>query len=209
MLKTAVVYKLRRIKAQLFLSFELLKWKKRLYQSPLPAMYKRAFLNSVGTSNACWIETGTYKGETSFYLAQNAKSVITIEPDPKLFAAAKKRLSGARNVTVLQGKSEDRFNEAIALAGSRVNFFLDGHASGGETHHAENSTPLRFELATISAHLNTLEKVVVIIDDIRLCRQNIFIESGYPNLDFLVHWASENKMEWYIENDMFVARYNS
>ena len=206
---TSQIYALRKLKSFTYFPSEYRRWKKRNFSAPLPATLKRNFLLSRGIDGASWIETGTYKGETAFYLSKSSKHVISIEPDLKLFSAAKKGLSGAENVTILLGKSEEVFLDAIELADKDVNFFLDGHFSGGETFQADLPTPLVFELETISRVIHKFEKVVVVIDDVRLCRHNVFEESGYPSLDFLVNWAQSNSMSWFIENDMFVAERKS
>jgi hypothetical protein len=201
------IFFLRRLKSLISLPLDALRWAKRDFNGPLPAPMKRVFLRSVGLVGINWIETGTYKGETAYYLSKTSNRVVTIEPGPALFRAAKHRLRGESKITVLEGTSEYRFKEAIEISGNEINFFLDGHASGGETFESTIPTPLMYELECITHSLIHLKKAVVVVDDVRLSRFTVSQQSGYPNLNYLVNWANSNNLDWYFENDMFVARH--
>lgn len=114
------------------------------------------------------VETGTYRGTTTEFLARSGLPVHTIETDPRLFAYSRLRLRRLRNVYVHHGSSPDvierlgRSNRAYErLAGapcdlpiSRVFFYLDAH---WDAH-----IPLSEELAAIRQHF---EHSVVMVDD--------------------------------------------
>jgi|MesohylFT_1024984.scaffolds.fasta_scaffold01384_3 hypothetical protein len=201
------IFLLRRTKSTFLLPVEMIRWRKRNFTGPLPVIWKRSFIRTTGIPGVVWIETGTYKGETSYFLSRTSKQVITIEPEPTLFRTAKHRLRGESKITVLEGTSEDRFKEAIEISGNEINFFLDGHASGGETYESSTPTPLIYELECIAQSFIYLKKAIIIVDDVRLSRFTVSQQSGYPNLNYLVKWANSNNLDWYFENDMFVAKY--
>jgi hypothetical protein len=183
------VMSLRLLKSNLFLPADLLRWSKGNFSGPIPVPLKRNFIRGTGLSDAIWIETGTYKGDTSYYLSRTSKQVVTIEPEPTLFRAAKHRLRHEGKITVFEGTSEERFKDAIAISGDRINFFLDGHASGGETFESIVPTPLKFELECITQSLTNLAEAVIVVDDVRLSRFNVSQNSGYPDLNYLYNIA--------------------
>lgn len=87
----------------------------------------------------------------------------------------------------------------------KINFFLDGHYSGGETFAGPNDCPLLDELNFISQNLPRFQAVTILIDDIRLCGKK-HSYGLYPSLDNLVDFARSNNLDWHIEHDIFVAK---
>ena len=87
-----------------------------------------------------------------------------------------------------------------------INFWFDGHNSGGVTFKGPNDTPIVEALQCNSQHLSRFHKIVVQIDDIRLFIGRIYTHGPYPSLDYLVDWAREHKMTWHIEQDIFICR---
>jgi predicted O-methyltransferase YrrM len=77
----------------------LLKWSRNGWAAPAPAVVKREVLLRYGIQSAVWIETGTYLGETSSFLAKNmnSKQVYSLEPSPELFEFAVKKW---KNITL-------------------------------------------------------------------------------------------------------------
>jgi hypothetical protein len=122
-------------------------------------MQERAELEAVitryGIAGATWIETGTYAGDTAEYLALGgAKMVFSIEPGPKLFAAADTRFKNYPNVDILFGLSEDVLPILLpTIEGPDVCFWLDGHYSDELTHRGPQDTPIAEELQAIGNHI--------------------------------------------------------
>jgi hypothetical protein len=54
-----------------------------------------------------WIETGTYRGDTSLYLSNFAKQIYTLEPSEKLYNLAQSRFLKTLNVSVIHDTSEN------------------------------------------------------------------------------------------------------
>ena len=185
---------------------ELSVWRERAFSAPSPDFVKRACLLRNGIPGATWVETGTSLGITTRLLAAQAGKVYTLEPEPTLFANARRTLADLANVEVLNGTSEQLLPRLLETLRGDVNFWLDGHYSGGVTFKGEKDTPVVEELAALQRALPRLGRVAVLVDDIRYFSPATKIYSGYPSLDFLVDWARANGFSWHIEHDMFVAR---
>lgn len=189
----------------------VLRWQANGFTVPPPAMVKRRVLRRAGFPDAPWLETGTSQGTTAAYLASFAPNVITLEPMPDLFASALVRLSRRRNIEVRNVTSEEGFESAARALGNRVNFWLDGHYSGGGTFEGQSDTPILHELDKVGELIRGGTQVAVFIDDVRLFAEErselpSVERSGYPPLSALVGWAQEHGLSWWIEHDIFVAR---
>ena len=181
-------------------------WIQRQYASPSPAHIKRAVLLRLGQPNAIWVETGTFMGDTAALLAQGSREVFTIEPDKHLYQLAVKRFETSPNIHPIHGLSENIFPTLLPTLNGTVNFWLDGHFSGGITHQGPTDCPVREELANIEKYIANFGKVSVLIDDIRCFNPNISEYSDYPSVDYLVDWARGNNLSWIIEHDIFCAK---
>lgn len=181
-------------------------WVLRRYAAPSPAYIKRAVLLRLGTPGAIWVETGTFMGDTTALLANDAKDVYTIEPDRALFEKAAIRFQSNPRVHVIHGLSEETFPSLLPSLRGAINFWLDGHFSGGITHQGPTDCPVRDELKNIEKNLHHFEKVTVLIDDIRCFDPSIAEYRDYPDVDFLVDWCRRNNLRWHIEHDIFVAK---
>jgi hypothetical protein len=181
-------------------------WIERSYAAPSLAHIKRAVLHRLGYPDAVWVETGTFMGDTAAMLADRSKCVYTIEPDLALFEKAKFRFANDSKVKPIHGLSEDVFPTLLPTLSGTINFWLDGHYSGGFTHKGPTDCPVRAELQNIENNLARFEKVAVLIDDMRCFDPSIPEYSDYPSLDYLVDWARKNRLAWNIEHDIFVAK---
>ena len=190
------------------------KWGKRGFEAPSPHWIKKNFLAQQALA-APWIETGTYKGDTTLWLAKRFPAVVSLEPDEELFKKASIRLGKQKNISLLNETSEAGLARAIDLLDTdTVNFWLDGHYSSGPTFAGTQDTPIHAELHTISGYLNSnrLTNVAVFIDDVRLFvtqhreRPGDNNREGYPSLYSLCSWAENQGLVWTIEHDILVAR---
>jgi hypothetical protein len=180
-------------------------WVGRGYAAPSPPPVKRDVLRRNGLPDATWIETGTYLGDTSAYLATFARRVVTIEPDAAHAARAQERFRHTTGVEVVRGTSEEELSRVLSGVSGNVCLWLDGHFSGGTTFQGTKDTPIADELAAVAAAMPRFPAVVVLVDDVR-CFQAARPGDAYPPLDFLVDWARANGLSWHIEHDIFVAR---
>jgi len=185
---------------------QTISWQQRNFASPAPEYIKRRTLLRNQLHNLPWIETGTYKGDTTAFLAVNSPEVFTIEPSEKYYLQALARFSHNSKVHVVHGSSEENLEDLIVSLNSGLNFWLDGHFSGGQTFLGSSPTPIVEELKIIDKIFNQTDfEFMVAIDDIRLCEGSSAQESGYPELKSLVDWAEENNYQWHIEHDIFFA----
>lgn len=177
----------------------------RNFAAPSPTYLKMKTLVSFSLKNGIWVETGTYMGGTTEYLARRFPKVISIEPSPKFFAIAESRLKKLKNVTLLHGTSEELFEDAIAAAGPIANLWLDGHFSEGGTFLGSKISPIEEELNAVMKKIDGFEKLVIFIDDIRLFPRSEDQETGYPKFQWLIDWCAKNGFSWQIQNDILIA----
>ena len=180
-------------------------WKERQCCLPAPSLVKWAVLERYGHCRGTWVETGTFLGDTTAHLARQAAHIYSIEPGPALAARAKQRFQSQRNVTIVQGTSEDVLDGIVADLRGPASFWLDGHFSAGITFQGPADTPIREELATIERHLGHLAPVTVLVDDVRCFDPDNSEYATYPPREWLVDWAVRNHLKWTIEHDIFVA----
>ena len=176
------------------------------YAAPSPHYIKQTVLLRNAISDATWVETGTYLGQTTKELSKHGKFVYSIEPEPTLYSNAADYFKSYSNVEILKGLSEEVFPSLLPKLYGDINFWLDGHYSVGITFKGPQDTPILEELTHISANLNHFRNVCVIIDDIRCFNPELDEYSAYPSLNVLVDWANKNRFSWHIEHDIFVAK---
>lgn len=108
-------------------------------------------------TNKWFVETGTnYGAGVELAISCGFKNIITIEIDPELSRAVKKRLK--KKAIFLVGDSRDRINDALKLIDAPATFWLDGHSFG--------DVPLINELEAIAKH--PIKTHTLIIDDVRM-----------------------------------------
>jgi hypothetical protein len=177
--------------------------------APFPSYLKMQVLKAHSVPKAAWIETGTYEGSTSKFLASRFPMVTTIEPSTTYYHRAKQRLGKIKNVKVIFGTSEQFFQEALESTSECVNIWLDGHFSEGETFLGNAVTPILSELADIAYLLPKFSSVALFIDDVRLFGDKSYSKDGYPQLSILSNWCDRNHFTWQISRDIFIAKYSN
>lgn len=187
---------------------DLWRWRGGGWSSPACPPVKRQVLKRAHIPGATWIETGTYRGDTTDFLSRLGADVISIEPDPLLYAQAVDRFHGNHRIHIVNGTSEDVLAEIVRTEKGALCFWLDGHYSGGGTHLAKSETPIIHELAVIEENLPRFREIAVLVDDFREFppTNSQPRSSGYPTRDFLVEWANRNGLIWNVEHDIFIAR---
>jgi hypothetical protein len=111
-----------------------------------------------------FVETGTYHGDTMAALAPMFYRCFTIEMAPALHAIARQRLYAFENVTCILGDSAMMLPGIVQQLRGPALFWLDAHASGGETF-SSGKGPLISELEAI--YSGKAAGHVVLIDDAR------------------------------------------
>ena len=179
-------------------------WKRRDYSAPSPNPVKREVLRRYSLPDATWIETGTYAGDTTAFLAPHSKKIFSVEPEPKLFALARERFRTASNVEIINDVSEVALPAVLAQISGNVCLWLDGHFSAGDTFQGSTDCPIEQELMAVAANMHRFSIVNIMIDDIRLFGHPQFPD--YPTLDYLVNWCREHSFKWSIEQDILIAQ---
>lgn len=169
-------------------------WRQRDYADQSPEMIKRSVLRRNSTLGGTWVETGTYIGESTAFLALDAGKVYTIEPEKGYFERASQRFSKTDNVTVINGTSESVLPGLLAELKGDINFWLDGHYSAGGTFKGAIDCPVEEELRAIKSNLTNYSKVSILIDDVRCFLPRNEIYPDYPSIDLLVNWARKKQI---------------
>jgi len=142
------------------------------------------------------VETGTFLGDTTHFLAAKGYSVVTVEVEPRLAAWARARFDGVSNVRVIEGDSEQLMTELIAGLDRPALFYLDGHYSGGQTGKGQHETPVVKEVEAILR--DAPSGSFVIIDDARCFGR---LQDYPPLLDFLSSLRDKGIDDAVVEND--------
>ena len=186
-------------------------WRARNFSPPSPDVIKHQILMNNNLKDSLWIETGTYYGETTKLLSKISKKTISIEADKNLFETSNKILKNFKNVEILNGKSEDLLDKVISknLNFQNVCIYLDAHLCQDHLKNTktfgneDTATPILNELEIVSKYVSSFEKIVVLIDDIRLFKGKF---QNYPDKNTLVNWCKENNFLWEIEQDIFICK---
>jgi hypothetical protein len=119
------------------------------------------------------VETGTYLGTTTDYLARTGVPIYTIEANAYHFGFARSRFWRRRNITLLRGDSRENLRGLIdgplrALANSFLFFYLDAHWN--------DDLPLAEEIDLIFGRCSA---ALVMIDDFQ-----VPFDAGYGYDDY-------------------------
>jgi len=115
----------------------------------------------------------------------------------------KKHHGNRSNIVFYSGNSEDIFEPSLKKQKGSINIWLDAHYSGGITHKGSNLSSIIKEISVISNNINQFDQIAVFIDDID---GYFFDPISYPKIDYYDEWAKNNKLDWNIENNIFIAK---
>ena len=185
---------------------ELLNWYDRDFDNPVPHHLKMRILSS-GQIPDVWVETGTYMGQTTKFLAESGAFVFSVEPSPTLAKLAQKKFSGIGNIEIINQLSENAMYDVLTRVlidqKESVSFWLDGHFSEGVTHLGPVETPIKRELEIISAFMDRFNRVDIYIDDFRCFVRQM---PDYPSPHYLSSWAESHQASWDVQHDIFIIR---
>lgn len=179
---------------------------------PAPHFVKQSVLERLGIPGSPWLETGTYRGDTTLFLAASTvlepPLVISLEPSESLHRAAAERLGHLAAIRLVCASSEAAFEpQLLSLESQSVNLWLDGHYSGGKTALVNSKfTPIEHELSVLLRNAERFHEIALFVDDTRLFGNSLEPEPGYPKLSRLTEWAESLGLCWHFEHDIFVAR---
>ncbi len=150
---------------------------------------KPAFIQKIQrlSKYTCFVETGTFLGESTEKASRCFPHVYTIELSEILYEKAKNRFEKNRNIYCYLGDSKNIFDLLLPQIPADAVFYLDGHASGGITAKGEQFTPIWEELSMIQKY--NLTDSLIMIDDIRFFQDSsrpLLANEGYPDLSVLL-----------------------
>jgi hypothetical protein len=183
-----------------FATIHLARYHQNGWSLPMPYLLKRSIISRFAqlSQSRQFVETGTYLGDTTWYLKGQFERLWTIELHPALAELAVKRFAKVEHVAVICGDSAKELPAVIEQLSFPTLFWLDGHYCGPQTGHGDTACPIFDELEALFQTCKV--PFVACIDDARLFGH----EKGYPTLkalaDFLVS-RCECPRRW-IENDI-------
>lgn len=148
---------------------------------------------------ANFVETGTYKGDTTLMAAKHFEHVFTTEIHKGLYEESKERAKkeGVENIEFYLGDSVELLHDICPKVKDGAVFFIDAHISGSDSGwNGKQRVPLMDELKVILSY--NVGPSVFIIDDLRLWKNEVwdwahvtdmgivklFVDSGYNIASF-------------------------
>ncbi len=175
-------------------------WKNKGKPMPPPPIIKqrtvKRFLKQYSIQTL--IETGTFYGDMVEANRKNAKKIISIELDERLYNRAKEKFSRYKHIKIINGDSGEKLQEILQTIRERCVFWLDSHYSGEGTAKGSLETPIMQEIKAILNH--SIPDHVILIDD----ASNFIGEKDYPELEEFKQYILKMKpnLLFYVKNDI-------
>jgi predicted O-methyltransferase YrrM len=115
----------------------------------------------------CFIESGTYLGDTVEFFLPHARRIVSVEMDEHLWRGASERFSRHPHVEVVLGDAEQEIPRIVGELGEPALIWLDGHYSGEGTAHGEQAEPAVAILQRLGA-VGLQPGTTIVVDDLRL-----------------------------------------
>jgi hypothetical protein len=158
-----------------------------------------------------FIETGTYKGDTTMMASKHFKNVYTVEIVPALYneSILRAKKEGAKNINFYLGDSLDLLKVILPKIedGGSSFFFIDAHQSGYDTgNNNKYLVPLLQELEIIVQH--NVKPSVFIFDDVRFWNGETqeawdWADINREKITSLIEKYGFSILETYTRNDRF------
>ena len=153
-----------------------------------------------------FVETGTYKADTTLMAAKHYENVFTTEIHNKLYENSKRRAEseGVTNITFMLGNSIDLLKDIVPQVTDGAVFFIDAHISGSDSGwNGAQRVPLFEELDVILD--GKVGPSVFIFDDIRLWKNETWDWAHISNMKIIERFKKKgyNIVTFYEENDRF------
>lgn len=124
------------------------------------------------------IETGTYHGHTTTWLAENFDHVTTIESNPAYIDIALSNWTKDHSISLIEGSSAELLGDILdAYENEKLLIFLDAHWY---------KNPVLDELTHIA---NSGHKPILVIHDFKVPDKPEFGYDEYPNEKIVYEWA--------------------
>ena len=177
-------------------------WEREGWVNPPPYFVRLAMLETEAKALGAktFIETGTFRGDTTWFFRNRFRKIVTIEVQDQLVKIARKRFRKHPNVEVVHGDSSQELAQVCGMIDGPCLVFLDGHYSSGITSYGEKECPVIEELQALFSHLNHPFRIV--IDDAR----EFGGDPAYPELAVIGEFLRRQPGVWKmrVENDAIV-----
>ena len=117
--------------------------------------------------HACFVEAGTYLGDTVAAFAPLADRVISVEMDESLWRQASERFRGDSRIEIVHGDAEQEIPRLVAGLTDPPLVWLDGHYSGEGTALGRQHEPAVAILEELG-RAGVPERTTIVVDDLRL-----------------------------------------
>ena len=168
-------------------------------KGPPPDWIKHRVILENSLSNSTFIESGTFRGSTLLFVRNRFKKIYSFEPSKKFYIFSKIKLKKFKNIKTQNKTSKNGLSTLLKKIQGNVTFWLDGHYSGGETFQGDLSTPIKYELETISKFRKKFNKLIIMIDDYRL-----FGVKPYPPKTYLINFCKKHGYSYKVIYDIFI-----
>ena len=116
------------------------------------------------TSANCFVETGTFRGDTTRWASRHFEQVYTVELSEDLFNANATSFTALKNVTPLLGDSREHLRQ-LARTLPKTIFWLDAHWCGEfAAVGLDDQCPLLGEIAALQ---ECWDRAYILVDDAR------------------------------------------
>lgn len=129
-----------------------------------------------------FVESGTYLGGTVAFMRPYARRIVSVEIEPALYEAARRRFAGVANVELLLGDAATIVPEIVAALREPALVWLDGHFTGGVNSVTGEAVEPAPGILESLGKLDLPRGMTVVVDDVRLFGRG----DGFPPLDNLV-----------------------
>lgn len=179
----------------------LLEWHESDGTGPPPPMFKANLIRShaIRYDIPCFVETGTYLGDTIRLVSHLFDLAYSIELDPALHRHVSTVLCDRDGVVLLEGDSRTCLPVVMDHLPARALFWLDAHCSQGITAGSAEGPPVLHELSTVGERAEAGS--VVLVDDARLFGSR----SGYPSIDRVRRTVDDlwgDEVDFAVEDDI-------
>jgi hypothetical protein len=174
-------------------------WEREGWVNPPPYFVRLAMLETQAKELGAeaFIETGTFRGDTTWFFRNRFRKIVTIEVQEQLVKIARKRFRRHHHVEVIHGDSANELAAVCTTIDGPCLVFLDGHYSAGITSFGEKECPAIEELHALFSHLKHPFRIV--IDDAR----EFGNDPAYPELAVISEFLRKQSGKWEmkVEND--------
>ena len=127
------------------------------------------------------VESGTFLGGTVEYFLPHARRIISVEIEPELHEAARRRFQSSPSVELLLGDAIEVIPRVLAEISEPPLLYLDGHFTGGVNKEPGQAIEPAPGILERLGGLELPSGTSIVVDDLRLFGRG----DGFPALDEL------------------------